>query len=75
MNIHNCHWQIAAHKHDTVWANVGCFKFCENHSQKLVVVIIDKHLNFNDYVLSIYKTAGRKLSVLVRISGLLNLEQ
>ena len=38
-------------------------------------VVIDRDLNFNEYVSSLCKRAGRKLSVLSRLSNLMSSQQ
>ena len=48
-------WIIVGHKHETVWASVGCSKLWQNQSEKLLWVFIDRHLNFYDNFLSIFK--------------------
>ena len=37
---------IVGHKHETVWANIGCSKIWESQSQKLLGVVIDRSFNF-----------------------------
>ena len=62
-------------KNETVWANVGCSKIWESQHGKFLEVIINRNLNSNDNVLSICKKAGKKLSALIIIPSILNLEQ
>ena len=44
----------------------------ENENKKPSLIIIDRKLNFNDYVASICKKAGKKLPVLARLSHYMN---
>ena len=46
-----------------------------NLKQKLLGVVIDKDLSFNEYVFSLCKKAGRRLSVLSRLSNLISFQQ
>ena len=66
---------FAGQKNKTIWGNVGCSKIWKIHSKKLIRAIIDRNLNFSDYVSSISKKASKKLSALARISRFLNFEQ
>ena len=49
-------------------------KMCMALLPKLLGIIIDRKLNFNDYVTSIYEKAG-KLSVLARLSYYVSIKQ
>ena len=44
-------------------------KIWESSKQKLFKVVIDRDLSFNEYVSFLCKKAGRKLSVLSRLSN------
>ena len=63
-----CHLIVSGHKYQNVFASVGQSIFWEIENQKLSGIIIERILNFNDYVASICKNAGKKLSVLARLS-------
>ena len=45
----------------------------ESNKQKLLGVVIDKNLNFDEYVFDLCNKAGRKLSVLARLSNYMSL--
>ena len=69
LNQDKCHLLIPGHKHETVWAKIGETKIWESNKQKLLRVVIDRNLNFDEYVFDLCKKAGRKLSVLARLSN------
>ena len=50
-------------------------KIWESSKQKLLGVLIDKDLKFNEYVSSICDKAGQKLSILIRLSNFMNFYQ
>ena len=47
----------------------------ETENQKVLDIIIDRKLNFNDYVTSICKKARKKFSVLARFSYYMSTKQ
>ena len=67
LNQDKCHLLVSGHKHETVWAKIGKRKILESNKQKLLGVIIDRNLNFDEYVFDLYKKAGRKLSILAMV--------
>ena len=50
-------------------------KYGKAKKQKLLGVIIDRQLNFDGYLISLCKKAGKKLSVLARLANFLSLQQ
>lgn len=44
-------------------------RFGKTKTEKLIGVIIDRNFSFDDYVFTLCKKAGRKLSALARISN------
>ena len=74
-NLDKCHLLVSGHKHETVWAKTGGTKIWESNKQKLLSVIIDRNLNFDEYVFDLCKKAGRKLSVLARLSNYMSFEE
>ena len=48
---------------------------CESIKQKLLGVHVDKTLSFDEHVSNLCKKAGRKLSVLARLSSYMTLTQ
>ena len=75
LNDEKCHLLISGHKHENVWTQIGNAKIWEIKSQKLLAVKIDRTSNFDEHVRSLCKKAGRKLSVLFRLSGYMNVKQ
>ena len=75
LNQDKCHLLVAGHKHESVWAKIGEAKIWESHKQKLLGLVIDRNLNFDEYVFSLCKKAGRKLSALERISHYMSFDQ
>ena len=74
-NQDKCHLLVSGYKHENIWARIGEVKIWESSKQKLLGVVIDRDLNFNEYVSSLCKKAGRKLSVLSRLSNLMSFQQ
>ena len=66
VNQDKCHLLVSGHKHETVWAKIGETKIWESNKQKLLGVVIDRNLNFDECVFDLCKKAGGKLSVLAR---------
>ena len=75
LNQGKCHLLVLEYKHENIWARIAEVKIGESSKQKLLGVSIDRDLNFNEYVSSLCKTAGRKLSVLQRLSHLMSFQQ
>ena len=61
LNQDKCHLLVFGHKHETVWAKIGEMKIWEYNKQKLLGVVIDRNLNFAEYLFDLCKKAGRKL--------------
>ena len=75
LNQGKCHLLVSGHKHETVWAKIGETKIWKSNKQKLLSVVIDRNLNFDEYVFDLCKKAGRKLSVLARLSNYMSFEK
>ena len=75
LNQEKCHLLVSGHKHETVWAKIGETKIWESNKQKLLGVVIDRNLNFDECVFDLCKKAGRKLSVLARLSTYMSFEK
>ena len=75
LNQDKCHFLLSGHKHEMIWANIGQTKIWESRKQKLLGIIIDRNLRFDEYVLNQCKKAGRKLSVLIRICKFMSPER
>ena len=55
--------------YEILWATIGKSKNWESKNEKLIGLIIERNLNFDDYVFTLCKKAARKLSALARISS------
>ena len=75
LNQDKCHLLVSGHKYENVWAKIGNAKIWESKKQKLLGVEIERNLKFDEYVFSLCKRAGRKLSVLARMSKFMNFKQ
>ena len=51
LNQDKCHFLFSGHKYETFFVNVGVTKIWESKQQKLLGVLIDRNLNFDEYVL------------------------
>ena len=69
LNQDKCHLLVFGQKHETVWVKIGETKIWESNKEKLLGVVIDINLNFDEYVFDLSKKAGRKLTVLARLSN------
>ena len=68
LNQGKCNLLVSGYKNEKIWTRIGEVKIWGSSKQKLLGVVIDRVLNFNEYVSSLYKKAGRKLPVLSRFS-------
>ena len=75
LNEDKCHLIISGDKSEAIWAKIGQTRIWESKNQKLLGVIIDSQLNFDEYLISLCKKAGKKLNVLARLAKFLSLEQ
>ena len=75
LNQDKCHFLLSGHKHEMIWANIGQTKIWESRKQKLLGIIIDRDLRFDEYVLNQCRKVGRKLSALTRICKFMFLER
>ena len=66
LNQDNCHLLVQRFKYENIWA-----KIWECKKQKPLGVEIDRTLSFDEYIASLSKKAGKKLSVLARLSNFL----
>ena len=56
-------------KYRNVWAKIGKTKIWESKKQKLLGAEIDRTLSFDKHIVSLCRKAGKKLSVLARLSN------
>ena len=73
LNDDKFHLLVSGHKYENVWAQIG--KIWESKTQKLLDAEIERTLNFDEHVKSLCKKAGRKLSVLSRLSSYMTVKQ
>ena len=73
--MNRCNLNISVQKSETIWAKIGQTKIWESKNQKLLEVIIDRQLNFDEYLISLFKKSGKKLSALARLANFISLEQ
>ena len=69
INEGKCHLLVAGHWYETVWVNIGETRILESENEELLGLTIDRNLNFDDHVFTLYKKAGGKLSALSTISS------
>ena len=75
LNQKKCRLLVFEYKQENIWARIGQTKIWKSRKQKLLGVEIDSNLNFDLYVSSLCKKAGKKLSVLARLSSFMSLNQ
>ena len=75
LNQEKIHLLDSGYKHENIWARIRQTKIWKSRKQKLLGVEIDSNLNFDLYVSSLCKKAGKKLSVLARLSNFMSLNQ
>ena len=71
LNKKKCHFLITGHKYEHLYVNVGKNQIWESSSEKILGVQIDSKLKFDKHVENLLKTAGRKLTILARMSNIL----
>ena len=69
LNQNKCYLLFSGFKYENVWAKIGNTKIWESKKQKLLGVEIDRTLSFNKHIASLNRKAGKKLSVLARLSN------
>ena len=75
LNQDKSHFLLYGHKHEVIFAKVGRSKIWKSCTEKLLRIIIDWNLKFNDYILTQFKKAGRKTKALARVWMYLSLER
>ena len=66
LNQDKCHLLVSGHKHENIWAKIGEMKIWKSNKQKLLSVVIDRNLNFDEYVFDAKKLVENCLSVFAR---------
>ena len=62
---------IAGHKYEHMWLDVGNNRIWETKSEKMLGILIDNSLKFDNYVAEICRKASRKLTALARLTNIL----
>ena len=57
LNAEKCHLFVSGHKNELMFAKVGDAIIWEEYAAKLLGILIDSNLSFNDHVKMICKTA------------------
>ena len=65
LNPDKCHLLISGHKYEVIIANVGDKKVIESHKEKLLGIIMNSDLKFEEHVNYIYKKSRKKTQCLV----------
>ena len=73
LNQDKCHLLVFGYKHENVWVQIGDEIVGEGNKQKLLDLLIDRNLNFSKYVPLFCEKAGKKLSVLARLSNFMSI--
>ena len=68
-----CQLLFSGYKHEVIWASIGQSQIQKSKAQKLLDIIVDKNMKFDEYILTLSKKVGRKLCASGRICKLLNL--
>ena len=71
LNQNKCQLLVSGFKYENIWANIGKTKIWESKKQNLLGVETDRILSFDEYIASLCKKSGKKLSVLSRLSNLM----
>ena len=66
---------VSGYKHENVWAQIWDEIIWQSNKQKLLGLQIDRNLIFNEFVSSLCKKAGKKLSVLPRLTNFMSIKQ
>ena len=72
LNASKCHLLVSGYKDELMFATVGDALIWEEVSAKLLGIIIDSSLTFNDHVKMICKKASQKLTGIARMSNFMS---
>ena len=67
LNQDKCHLILAGNTPEFLWVKVGEEKIWESKAEKLLGLIIDKKLNFNEHLSKLCKKVSGKVSALARM--------
>ena len=71
LNKDKCKVLIAGHKYEHMWLDVDNKRTWETKSVKMLGILIDNSLTFDNYVAEICRKASRKLPALARLTNIL----
>jgi len=75
LNQDKCHLIISGHKHEAMFVNINEHQIWESREQKLLGIVLENTLKFENHLSTQCKKAGQKLSALIRISKFLKFNQ
>ena len=75
LNQDKCHLLVSGYKHKNLWTQIRDEIIWESNKQKLLGFQIDRDLNFNKYVSSLCKKAGKKPSILARLLNFISIKE
>ena len=75
LNQDKCHFLVMGNTPEHLWAKVGDSSIWESQQEKLLGVIIDKNLKFNEHLSIICKKASSKVTALARMVNLIPVER
>ena len=70
LNADKCHLLASGHKNEAMFAKVGDALIWEENAVKLLGLIIDSGLTFNNHVKAICKKASQKLTAILRMANI-----
>ena len=72
LNADKCHLLVSGFKYEAMFAKVGHALLWEENTAKLLGILIDRDLSFNDHVKMICKKASQKLAAISRLANILS---
>lgn len=72
LNADKCHLLVSGFKYEVMFAKVGDALLWEESTAKLLGILIDRDLSFNDHVKMIYRKASQKLAAISRLANILS---
>ena len=75
LNESKCHFILATHSSQHYWIKVGEQVIWESHIEKLLGIIVDKTLRFNQHVTKLCKEASGKVTALKRLINIVPMER
>ena len=75
LNESKCHLLLCGNKEEVIIAKIGSSSVIETHEVRLLGVIINRDLSFNNHTNFSYKKAGKKLNALARLCNLTSFDK